>query len=94
MNCVSKNIIYLMTCLGCKKIYIGETGICLNLRINLHRQQIEHKKYTILNVSTHIQKCGKSFSILPMFQLPNDCEYLRKKQEIYFINLLQPELNQ
>ena len=82
-----------MTCRGCNRFYIGETGMALNLRVNLHRQQIDNPEYSIMEVSLHIRSCAQSFSIVPIFKMPTDSTYLRKKQELFFINLLKPDLN-
>ena len=93
MTCVSTNVIYVINCLGCGHIYVGETSNELRQRITLHRQHINHPEYSFLYVSSHIRTCNKSFSIIPIFQLPTDSTYLRKKQESYFISILKPELN-
>lgn len=93
MTCISKNVIYLLICDNCKKLYIGETKLCLNLRVNLHRQHITRPEYGTSFVSTHLRSCGSSFHVVPLFQLPLCTDTTRKKLEQYFINLIQPELN-
>ena len=93
MNCNTKNVIYILFCNGCSDFYVGETGIALNLRINLHRNHINNLNYGFLPVSMHIRKCSKSFRVLPIYKLPIDSAYLRKKLESYFISILMPKLN-
>ena len=44
----SQNIIYLITCLKCKKQYVGQTSNQLNTRINQHRSNIFNKKSTYI----------------------------------------------
>ena len=93
MSCTSKSVIYVLTCLGCLKLYVGETGTALNLQVNTHRQHINRPEYSRLFVSDHLRACGGSFSIIPVFQMQNNSVYLRRKQEKYFINILKPALN-
>ena len=93
MTCESRNVIYLLTCNNCQENYIGFTTQNLQKRMTLHRQQIQHKEYTILNFSKHIQNCKKYFSVLPIFYIPYLSQYLLSKMENYFIQLLKPKLN-
>lgn len=94
MSCKSKNIIYVLTCSGCKKLYVGETKIELRRRITLHRQHINHPQYSMLPVSQHIRNCSpNNFSVIPIFQLPKCSDDIRRKQESYFITQLKPQLN-
>ena len=44
MTCETKDVIYLITCNGCGKQYIGETQ-SLRERVTLHNEQIKHPKY-------------------------------------------------
>jgi hypothetical protein len=46
ISCYSRNLIYLITCLKCKKQYIGETGRQLRERLTDHRSDIKLKKNT------------------------------------------------
>ena len=43
-SCSTKNIVYLITCMKCKKQYVGHTTKQLNTRINHHRSNILNKK--------------------------------------------------
>ena len=96
-SCTSRNLIYCMTCNGCGKKYIGETGGILRNRMTLHRQHIREKKYQILNVSKHISICAKGispeFHVVPFYKLKTDNENQRKIKEKHFIDIFQPELN-
>ena len=95
MKCNSSNVIYALLCSKCDLFYIGKTSTPLNIRVNLHRNQIDNIQYCNLNVSKHIRICGKrEFSILPIYKLPNGTStYLRRNMENYFINYLKPQLN-
>ena len=56
MSCNTLNYIYVIKCLGCQKLYIGETNN-LRFRTNLHR---DHSSKNIgLNVSRHIYECTR-----------------------------------
>ena len=96
-SCTSRNLIYCLTCTGCKKQYIGETGDVLRNRMTLHRQHIRDSRYIVLHVSQHIAKCAKGkniqFEITPFYKITSDDETLRKSKEKYFIKLFKPELN-
>ena len=37
-NCKSTHVIYLVTCLNCKRQYVGDTGQNLSIRFNKHRK--------------------------------------------------------
>ena len=50
MTCEVKDVIYVVTCSGCGKQYIGETEY-LRDRVTVHNQQINHPKYRHLNVT-------------------------------------------
>jgi len=78
-TCTSRNLIYCITCKGCNKQYIGETGDILRNRMTLHRQQIREPKYCVLHVSEHIAKCAKrtpiQFEIIPFYKLALTTNY-------------------
>jgi len=94
MTCITDNLIYVLICNGCSKIYVGETGNKLNIRTNLHRNHICNEHYGFLPVSKHIRNCNDaSFSICPIYRLQIQSEYLRKSIEKYFISVIKPELN-
>ena len=94
MSCITSNVIYILFCNGCTEIYVGETSINLSLRMNLHRNHIENTNYRHFYVSKHIKNCGNSaFKVIPIYQVPNKSDYLRRKMEIYFISILNPKLN-
>lgn len=96
MNCQSKNIIYMIRCTGCHEIYLGQTGDMFRNRMTVHRQQITHKKYAILNVSRHISMCAANrFEAAPIYKLcPSASKFQREKKEQEFISMLRPKLNQ
>ena len=80
MNCCSKNIIYVIFCDSCGLFYVGHT-VC-ELRIYTHN----------ILISEHIRKCGVFFSIIPIYQALNSCEYVLSYLEKTFIHSLEPTL--
>jgi hypothetical protein len=90
MNCNTRNCVYVMECMGCNFIYVGETNN-LRLRVNLHRDHIKHDKGYY--VSHHIHSCGTHFKIMPFYKVSRDCELYRKTKEQLFIDKFKPELN-
>jgi hypothetical protein len=96
MNCNSSNLLYIITCNGCKKQYIGETGDILRNRMRVHRQQIRDKNTRMLNVSEHIDQCAKVFpyfSVFPFYKFTTDNVVFRHEKEQYFIRKYKPTLN-
>ena len=100
MDCTVRNVIYAMFCGGCNRSYIGES-VCLRERANSHRynskleniQKAELEGRTVMEVSRHLQKCGKGFKICPIVKVKEECKILRLVMENYMIKLLKPDLN-
>ena len=44
-NCISENVIYLITCTQCGKQYVGETKRVLNERMNGHRSDWTKRRF-------------------------------------------------
>jgi len=94
MNCLAKNVIYVIICKGCKKQYIGQT--CdLRKRVNVHRHHIKDSSAAKLPMSAHIASCSPNmdFSIFPFYKMNNDDKQERLIKEEYFIKKYKPELN-
>ena len=96
MTCETKDEIYLITCNGCGKQYIGETQR-LRERVTLHNEQIKHPQYQHLYVSKHISQCAYprkiKYKICPLFKLKGQNRTFRQVKEQYFIQKYKPELN-
>ncbi|KAL5255370.1 hypothetical protein ACHWQZ_G014702 [Mnemiopsis leidyi] len=94
MNCKTRDLIYMLICPTCKKEYIGETGIQLNSRMNLHRNQMNNPQYRILNVSKHLNYCGNNnFKVFPFLKCHQNCYINREETEKHWRNIVQPELH-
>ena len=50
LSCKSKNIVYIIECYKCKKVYIGSTQT-LNTRIALHKSNIKLPENRKLDIS-------------------------------------------
>ena len=85
MNCNSKFLIYVMTCVGCGKIYIGETKSKLRERMTLHRQQIRGTRYHVQPVSAYIVRCAISkdikFTVFPFYKMKVENDDERRAKE-------------
>ena len=97
MSCDVQNVVYVMTCAGCNKEYIGETGDYLRKRMNVHRQQIRDPNTRMLYVSEHIDMCAASkhpvFRVFPLLKINSDNSTLRKEKEKFLIRIFKPALN-
>lgn len=95
MTCVSKNVLYKLTCRGCNQYYIGQTGDELKQRTNLHRWGIRENQS--LDVDKHIHDCAincdPKFNIVPFFKVTKDNKKFRESKESEFINRFKPTLN-
>ena len=93
-NCDSSNILYVITCPGCNKEYIGQTGRSLRERVVLYRQHIRSPEYQQMYVEKHLRECGNSkFTIFPFFKLKSTDRINRENHEMKFIRLFKPSLN-
>ena len=92
-----KNLIYCITCQGCKQQYIGETGDVLRNRVRVHRQQIRQKEYRQIKLSEHLDKCAghlePCFKITPFYKMNDDDKSKRCLKEEFFIKKFKPSLN-
>ena len=94
MTCKSRDLIYLLICFTCLSEYLGETGNKINLRTNVHRNQIEDEDYRKLKCSKHIHNCGHNkFKIFPFYQCFQNCHFFREENEKYFRSIVKPELH-
>ena len=94
MNCKSQDLIYCLICPTCKEEYIGETGIPLHKRMNLHRNQIEIEEYRNLPCSKHLYTCGKTkFKIFPFFKCKSNNNIFRHAAEKHFQDIVHPLLH-
>ena len=94
MSCKSRDLLYLLICKTCRGEYCGETGVYLNLRTNLHRNQIEDSLYRKMKVSHHIHRCGKDdFEIFPFLKFDKNCHIYREEMEKHFREIIKPKLH-
>ena len=94
LTCKSRDLIYCIICPKCKGEYLGETGCTLNLRVNLHRNQIMTEKYRKLKVSSHIYDCANGdFKIFPFHKCNKDDHIYREEMEKYYRNKTQARLH-
>ena len=92
LDCTARNVVYALFCRGCLKYYIGET-VCLRDRASAHRSNSKSEDRAVMEVSSHLFKCGQGFKICPIFKLNEECKILRLVVEDNLIKLLKPDLN-
>lgn len=95
MTCKTQDLIYLLVCAGCKKEYIGETGVSINQRTNLHRSHVKHEHYGKLKVSKHIRTCEQKqqFHVFPFYKCNKGCHLYREEMEWKWREEVRPELH-
>lgn len=96
MSCDVKNVLYVITCNGCKEFYIGQTGDKLRTRRTIHAQQIRDPSTRQIPLSEHLDKCSKlnpKFMMFPFFKLQTENTTARITKETYFIKCFKPKLN-
>ena len=83
-NCKSRNVIYLMDCLYCKKIlYVGKSEYPMNIRINKHR--FDTLKEEQIEVDTHFKQHSHNFNRDARFTIIEQIKKTGDKNEIRFI---------
>lgn len=95
LTCKSANVLYVITCCGCKEQYVGMTGNTLAKRFNVHRQHIREPVYRKLGVSKHLDECSSKdpkFTVTPFFKITNDKTQGQVKESL-FIKQFEPKLN-
>ena len=88
-NCSSKDVIYIISCLKCNKLYVGQTARMIRDRLNNHRSDIKLKRPTA--ISLHFNEPGHSvrdLKITPVADINGFCTSDRAKIEYEFMTLL------
>jgi hypothetical protein len=80
-NCVTSNCVYGITCQRCKKIYIGETGGPLSVRINNHRQDIKVKRPGV-ETAHHFNSTGHTVKDMEVTVLAHNPEWTVREREL------------
>ena len=94
MSCDTRDVIYVITCPGCNEYYIGETSNTLRSRVRVHKQHINTPEYRQIQLSAHLETCGKKqFTIFPFYKLKCASAIQRREKEKHFIQTLNPKLN-
>ena len=94
-ECTTRNILYLIVCLGCLEYYLGQTGDETRNRFTVHRQhmKLEYNDAPV-KADPHIRICGKGkYLVFPFFKPKESTEVYRMQQEKRWIRILKPKLN-
>ena len=87
-SCVSRNIIYLITCTKCKKQYVGYTTTQLNQRMCRHRSNINNNRTIYICVHFNFPDHNiRNLSVQAIDTDPNTTEL--KRLERFWIHTLQ-----
>ena len=94
-ECTSRNVIYIIVCLGCLEFYVGETGDMICIRFNVHRNQSKLEwDDAPIKVDPHLRICGKGkYLVFPFYRPQRNSPIYRRCQEDRWIRLLKPKLN-
>ena len=95
-TCDTMNLLYVLTCPGCKANYIGQTERAVRDRCGDYRRAISDPKYFTQGVHKHLATCGKgTFTITPFLKIQtgNRGHSAILSQEEFFIKKFQPSLN-
>ena len=95
-SCASKHVIYKITCIACRKYYIGETKYIRD-RVTGHKFSTFNQAYRAQYLHNHLFDCngGKKicFEFVPFFYVKQKTARARLTVENNFIRKFQPELN-
>ena len=92
-NCKLKDCIYVINCPGCEQYYIGKT-VSLRHRMTTHRSNIKHEDQRVMEVSKHLDSCGKGkFRVTPFYRMKRKGIIAHLTTENYFIRKYKPMLN-
>lgn len=83
LNCHSSWVIYIITCMPCKKQYVGKSETPLNIRLNNHRNHIKNRLETCELAEHFIRSPQHDFSrdvcITPIETITKNLELEKKK---------------
>ena len=92
MNCLVRNIIYVIECKKCGFTYIGES-VDLRQRMSAHRFNSSSPANACQEVSRHLWECGMGFSVCPLFKMQQESKIARLVMEDKLVKILKPDLN-
>ena len=92
MNCLVRNVIYVIQCKKCGFTYVGET-VDLRRRMSEHRSGIKSWINASQEVHRHLWRCGMGFYVCPIFKMKQENKIARLVVESKLIELLKPDLN-
>ena len=81
LNCISENVIYLITCERCKQQYVGQTEQSLKDRLNAHRSNINRAIKTAVGIHfSNPHHTIHDLQIIPIEQVHNLERRLEREQ--------------
>lgn len=94
-ECITRNVLYIIVCLGCLEYYLGQTGDETRNRFTVHRQHMKlDYKDAPVKADPHIRICGKGkYLVFPFYKPKINTQIYREQQEKRWIKILKPKLN-
>ena len=89
--CKTRNVIYLMQCLRCRKQYVGETENSFHIRLNGHKSDIKNHQIE-KPVPAHFSSLGHSMEdiqIMVIERIQREDAVHQRRKESYWINTLR-----
>ncbi len=82
-DCMSRNVIYIIVCAGCREFYVGETGDCLSNRFTTHRQQSKiDAQIQPVKADRHLRTCGLgNYNVFPFMKAKDSTTIYRRQLE-------------
>ena len=80
-TCKSTSLIYLISCMACNAVYVGETGCHLHERMNGHRFAIKHNEDT--PVAKHFNLEGHAWRVSALQYAPVDTIKRRTIEKVW-----------
>ena len=96
-TCDTRNLLYVLTCSGCNKNYIGQTERTVRDRCGDYRRAISDERFHTQGVHKHIAQCGSgSFKMTPFFKIKSSDRGHNTilTYESNFIKKFKPHLNE
>jgi hypothetical protein len=96
MSCVSMEVVYVLVCNGCNKLYIGEMDNAVSLCMNQHCSNANNLLASGLYVSKHLHayiNLPNKFKMMPLMLIKKDSSTICRYWESFIISKMKPELN-
>ena len=95
-NCLSRGVIYKISCVGCDEYYIGQT-VFVRQRVYKHKYDVLNDDYRNTKLHKHVFECAganqRPFNIIPFYKVKDPSTVRLSATEDFFIRKFKPTLN-